>query len=457
MSNAHVRMGWGRREAIVDAPVGFDGYSYGLKDTDCEKLHLSRRKPYGDKGRHLMKGDVIGCLIDLPPRSDDIKRRMQDPNDRASIKRVRPALRFKGQMYVESDEYKPIKEMEEMVDREGKHAKAAQEAAKLAAIGDTAGDDKENTNGSGGGAKVLKGGKTKQTTKSKGKAKATADEADTTRKLATLPGSSISFFLNGQSISHEPAFEDLFDFTPPPPTASSLAASAGKKGEPPKGMLHDDGTLGYYPMVSVFGRGKLRVNFGPDWLKPPTDSDQLESVRPMCERWDEFREEERIQDEKDELERLEIHAKQEKEEEARREAIMKRKLAADARKVKKGTPSSRGGGVKGKGSVTGTGTPRSRLGTSVTPGPMADLSSDQITPSSPSAVENHEDVKMEVDSVMGESRGTSPIPKREPSSEDLRDNGEMGRDAVDHQRRNGARDPDSGSDSDSEEENTLFD
>lgn len=418
-SNAHIRVGWGRREAIVDAPVGFDGYSYGLRDTDCEKLHLSRRKPYGEKGRHITTGDIIGCLITLPPRSEEAKARTRDPDDRASIKRSRAPLRFKGQMYLESEEYKPSKEMEEMVDREGKLAKAAQEAAKLAATGDQAGEEKENM----GGAKVSKGGKTKQATKSKGKSKAALDQdrGEHDRKPITLPGSSVSFFLNGQPIHADPAFENLFDFTPPPPTSSSL--SSGKKGEPLKGMLHDDGTLGYYPMVSVFGRGKLRVNFGPEWLKPPSDHGGLVSlanIRPMCDRWNEFREEERVQDEEDEVELIERIQKEVREAEIKREAIMKRRLAPDAKKVKKqGTPSSRGGGGGGKAKGTSAGTPRSRLGTSVTPGPAAGLVSEEPTPASPTPGDASS-IKMEVDSIKAESsRATSPVPKVEQNSEDV--------------------------------------
>lgn len=470
VANAHVRVGWGRREAIMDAPVGYDGYSYGLRDTACEKLHLSRRKPYGkDKQHHLSTGDIIGCLITLPERPAEIKKRMQDKSDPAFIKRARAPLHFKGQWYLESKEYKGTREMEALVDREGKLAKEAEEAARLAATAaDPSSDDKENNGGGaagGGGAKVSKGGsgsgKTKQTTnKGKGKGKGkSSDEgqgqaAAETREPTTLAGSSISFFLNGEPIGDSPAFEDLFDFAPPPLAHASSSAHAhenhggtgGKKhahaSEPAvnKDTLHDDGTLGYYPMVSVYGRGKVTVNFGPEWARPPSSlsftsptsasgSSSAVQVRPMCDRWDEFREEERIQDEKEELEWIERIQQDMREEEVKREALLKRKLAADARKEKgkkereskAGTPvsSSRGGKAK---SAHGFSTPRSRLGTSVTPGPASFGLGD--TPSSPPSLLQDQmqgddgGVKMEVDSVVGgganaSSRAPSPSLKAE--------------------------------------------
>jgi COMPASS component BRE2 len=398
--NAHFRMGWGRREAILDAPVGFDGYSYGIRDTGCQKVHLSRRKTYGEPSRHLRTGDTIGCLITLPTRPQDHDHETKsalkgrDKNDPAIIKRARAPLRFKGQMYLESEEYRPSREMEAKVDREGKILREAEEAARLATV-ETNIDDKEN----GGGAKISKG-KTKQTTKTtKGKNKDVDFEPDAIdRTPTTLPGSSISFFLNGEPVSDIPAFEDLYDFIPLPPLSTLL--SHGKKDEPVKGMYHDDGTLGYYPMISVFGRGKVKVNFGPEWSKPPADL----SARPMCDRYPEFREEERIQDELDEAEWIEKIGKEMKEAEDKKESLIKRKLAADGKRGKAGSRGRGRGGVGG----TSTPTPRSRLGTESTPGPPRGQ-----TPSSP---QSESGVKMEVESVMdgGESsRAPSLAPERD--------------------------------------------
>ena len=64
VGNAHVRVGWGRREAQMDAPVGADAYSYGIRDVDGSKVHISRPKPYA---QGFGTGDVVGCMITLPP------------------------------------------------------------------------------------------------------------------------------------------------------------------------------------------------------------------------------------------------------------------------------------------------------------------------------------------------------------------------------------------------------
>lgn len=38
-SGANVRLGWGRREASLNGPVGLDGYSYGIRDRTGEKFY----------------------------------------------------------------------------------------------------------------------------------------------------------------------------------------------------------------------------------------------------------------------------------------------------------------------------------------------------------------------------------------------------------------------------------
>ena len=113
-------------------------------------------------------------------------------------------------MYLESEEYRPAREMEAKVDREGKLAREAEEAARLATVDVNVNVEEES------GAKVSLGGKgkgkgkgnskQKQTTKSKAEPKP-VEELDRTPTL--LEGSSISFYLNGQPISDQPAFEDL--------------------------------------------------------------------------------------------------------------------------------------------------------------------------------------------------------------------------------------------------------
>jgi COMPASS component BRE2 len=267
--NAHVRVGWARREANLDAPVGADAYSYGIRDVGGERVHISRPKPYG---RGFATGDVVGCLISLPPRPP-----VQSEDEPGFVKRWRIPLRYKGANYFEMDEYPVAKEMEALVNRAGAPAPAP------------VAEDHEPKK------KVMKGGDKPATKKAAEKEKVPA-----ARELRTLPGSSVRFFLNGEEMSEAPAFEDLYDFLPLPPNEEHRYVGPRRgpvsvERERESYQYHDDGTLGYFPMVSCFGRGKARVNFGPHWLKPPPVE-----VRPLAERWDEFRAEEVVYDEREE-------------------------------------------------------------------------------------------------------------------------------------------------------------
>jgi len=101
----------------------------------------------------------------------------------------------------------------------------------------------------------------------------------------TLPGSFVNVYKNG--ILQGTAFEDLLAFLPP---SSQLA-----------GRDLDDGMLGYYPAVSVFRHGIVRLNFGPDFFCPPADLEGR-PVRPMCERYEEMLKEDKEWDLIDEME-----------------------------------------------------------------------------------------------------------------------------------------------------------
>ena len=304
VGNAHVRLGWGRREANLDAPVGLDGYSYGIRDVGGEKIHLSRLKSYG---RSFGSGDVVGCLIRLPERRFEMEK----------IKRKRVSIRFKGQLYFESDEYTTQKEMEALVDREGKGAKAA-----------------EGKEVNGNDTKPKKGG-----TKNAKKAKIKNEPSGPfSRALPTLDGSRIEFFLNGESLGT--AFTDLYDYAPLPLLATH--STPGKKHDI-KEALADDGTLGYYPMISCFGKGKARLNFGSPWLAPPPGL----TARGVSERWEVFQEEERMLDERDEADTIKRLHREAQEEEVRRQAAEAKAAAVLARG---GEPNlSRGGRGRGRG------------------------------------------------------------------------------------------------------------
>jgi COMPASS component BRE2 len=254
----HIRMGWARREAPLDAPVGFDGYSYGITDARCQTMHKSRPgkiKPPSAKPKskskakaapppkpekveddpehddHIRTGDVLGLMITLPSLSlhkkvvegiynpaVDAGDGFEDPTSiqtasGGDIIRDRNPVPYRGRLYFEQFEYQTSKPMEAYSDR-GPFSKL---------------DSEPNPH---------------------------HDEA----ALRTLPGSCVMVFKNGQLIGT--AFENLLAFLPPASALQNPAAGA-RTG-------FDDGSLGYYPAVAAFCGGAAQVNFGPHfWCPPP--------------------------------------------------------------------------------------------------------------------------------------------------------------------------------------------
>jgi COMPASS component BRE2 len=244
----HIRMGWARREAPLDAPVGFDGYSYGITDIRFETMHRSRAgkitlpqpkskaKPKTKPGTnpppvhendHVRTGDVIGLLITLPSLSlhrkvidgiynpaVDVSDGFDDPpGPAADIIRDRIPVPFKGNIYFEQFEYQTTKPMEGYSDR-GPFNKV------------TPHPNHEDV------------------------------------QLRSLPGSEIRVYKNGQLIGT--AFEKLLAFLPPASLVPSGQGQGARSG-------FDDGALGYYPAVAAFSGGMAQVNFGPDFWFPPAD------------------------------------------------------------------------------------------------------------------------------------------------------------------------------------------
>ncbi|TVY34315.1 Set1 complex component [Lachnellula subtilissima] len=242
-ANGHVRMGWARREATLDAPVGFDAYSYGLRDAQGQKVFMSRPKDFFPPGQDMQEGDVIGLEINLP--SEALHRKVVEGHynpavdladdeapliETSDIIRDRVPIRFKAHLYFEQIEYSPTKELEELmnpspiISSAGGLGGAGQEPGPTHAI----------------------------------------------PSLRTLPHSSIKIYKNGELIGTP--FTDLLAFLPP---ASKPLAQVGARD----GL--DDGMLGYYPAVSVFRGGAAEVNFGPHfWYPPPgfEDDDEVDMI-----------------------------------------------------------------------------------------------------------------------------------------------------------------------------------
>ena len=60
--SGHVRVGWSTRLADLQAPVGYNEHSYGIRDIQGSRIHKSRREDTWG-GIEFGPGDVIGCAI----------------------------------------------------------------------------------------------------------------------------------------------------------------------------------------------------------------------------------------------------------------------------------------------------------------------------------------------------------------------------------------------------------
>lgn len=247
--------------ACLNAPVGYDGYGYGYRDKTGDKMFFSRPQPYGEP---FQTGDVIGLYISLPPKKIEHFK---------SASRRRIPIAYKEHLWFEEKDYRPSKEMETLADPYRK--------------------EKEN---------------------------------DYEPKI--LPGSFITVYKNG--VNQGVMFSDLFDFEDFGSLPESIMAKRAKKKrkqnkrdygtsandkkrkedefdgvghqhwteDPP---VEDDGTLGYYPAVSVFKGGVVQCNFGPQFQYPPND--QKDDWKPVSERCSDYMAEECVWDLLDEISR----------------------------------------------------------------------------------------------------------------------------------------------------------
>ncbi|KAJ6455730.1 hypothetical protein C8R45DRAFT_1035512 [Mycena sanguinolenta] len=266
---SHVRLGWGRREAPLNGPVGLDGYSYGYRDKTGDKVTLSRPRPYG---RPFFTGDVIGMYISLPPKR---QANPKDSHDPARLKRERIAIDLKGQEVFEILEYPQSKEMAALMDYSGKSSTSASIPSS---------------------SKKIASGKLPE----RGPSNAPKTNAANLRPLPTLPESHIAFFVNGECQGI--AFQDLYDYLQLRQTDTSRKAKDRKRTR--EGVKEhtenpfDDGMLGYYPFISLFNEASVKLNSGPTFdFPPPRDIEALlfgtpeseeQNWRPTCDRYAEF-------------------------------------------------------------------------------------------------------------------------------------------------------------------------
>lgn len=250
---SHVRLGFGRREAPLNGPVGLDGYSYGYRDKTGEKVTLSRPRPYG---KPFGTGDVIGMYISLPPRRQPYNK---DPHDPAHLKRERIPIDLKGQEVFEILEYPQSKDMIALMDYSGKTTSSASVPS--------------SNNKKANGKLPERNGPTISGVK---------PPAPSHRPLPSLSDSRIAFFVNGEPQGI--AFQDLYDYLPQRQTDTQKSNSRKRTREGVKEHREnpfDDGTLGYYPFISLFNEATVRLNPGPDFdFPPPLDIDAVLDGKP---------------------------------------------------------------------------------------------------------------------------------------------------------------------------------
>lgn len=261
-----VRFGWARREAPLDAPVGFDGYSYGITDMRFETMHRSRPGKFfqpikkgknkskalgaapppitlAPEDQHVKEGDVIGMEIQLPSLSlqqkivtgvynpavdigdgftDSNAPPIPGPDEQVpDVIRDRIPVAYKGNSYFEILDHVSTRPMEVYSDRTTNLTTLATQPGASAGSGKDTIRQAPNAN---------------------------HEHAP----LRTLPHSAIRVYKNGKLIGT--AFENLLAFLPP--------ASQPSKQQGAREGGFDDALTGYFPAISCFFGGTAEINFG---------------------------------------------------------------------------------------------------------------------------------------------------------------------------------------------------
>ena len=288
----YVRFGWARREAPLDAPVGFDGYSYGITDMRFETMHRSRPgkffQPKKGKNKakalgggptpitlapedsHVKEGDVIGMEIQLPSLSlqqkivtgvynpavdigdgftDSNEPPVPGPDDQVpDIIRDRIPVAYKGNSYFEILDHVSTRPMEVYSDRTTNLTTLATQPGASAGAGKDTVRQVPNPN---------------------------HEQAP----LRTLPHSAIRVYKNGKLIGT--AFENLLAFLPP--------ASQPSKQQGAREGGFDDAMTGYFPAISCFFGGTAEINFGDGkdgFWAPPAHLRSTKTFVPVAQHHD---------------------------------------------------------------------------------------------------------------------------------------------------------------------------
>ncbi|GAB7331084.1 hypothetical protein MBLNU13_g02570t1 [Cladosporium sp. NU13] len=288
----YVRFGWARREAPLDAPVGFDGYSYGITDMRFETMHRSRPGKFfqpkkgknkaktlgagptpitlAPEDQHVEEGDVIGMEIQLPSLSlqqkivtgvynpavdigdgftDSNEPPVPGPDDRVpDVIRDRIPVAYKGNSYFEILDHVSTRPMEVYSDRTTNLTTLATQPGASAGAGKDTIRQVPNPN---------------------------HEQAP----LRTLPHSAIRVYKNGKLIGT--AFENLLAFLPP--------ASQPSKQQGAREGGFDDAMTGYFPAISCFFGGTAEINFGDGkdgFWAPPSHLRSTKTSVPVAQHHD---------------------------------------------------------------------------------------------------------------------------------------------------------------------------
>uniref|UniRef100_A0A914Y6U6 B30.2/SPRY domain-containing protein n=1 Tax=Panagrolaimus superbus TaxID=310955 RepID=A0A914Y6U6_9BILA len=97
---SHSRIGWGQAYAHLQACLGYSKFSYSWRSLKGTKFHDAFGKTYCKGG--YGKGDILGCLIELPDRDDfsDLTKACRLP----PTKKNTALLNFKGHIFFEEKE-----------------------------------------------------------------------------------------------------------------------------------------------------------------------------------------------------------------------------------------------------------------------------------------------------------------------------------------------------------------
>ncbi|KAG5444000.1 transcription factor, contains a PHD finger motif [Clonorchis sinensis] len=219
---AATRIGWSQVLGNLQAPCGYDKFSYSWRSRFGTVFHDSRGRHYADSG--YSKDDVIGCMIHLPTNTGNA---------------------------LTSSENKPTKPKEPTGSLDSTESLPVSEA--LAKVNAVSG---QSTN-VGSKTRPLMVNQLLETYKDRPLIKfrnsyyfEEKDEPTKAEKaLRVLPGSKISFYRNGEC--QGTAFTDIY---------------AGL----------------YYPAISIYRSATVSVNFGPNFKYPPPRDDA--DWQPMSDR-----------------------------------------------------------------------------------------------------------------------------------------------------------------------------